>query len=61
MVGRREKQLQRFRLLSTMLIGARASQELPAQVARLEARRVLLVTDRFFAQNGLAARFAHRT
>src|SRR5437868_3276247 len=46
-----------FQIPSIILFGAGASLELPAQVKRLQATRVLLVTDPFFAQNGLAERF----
>ncbi len=46
-----------FNVPATIVTGAGASQELPAQIQRLRARRVLLVTDGFFASNGLAARF----
>jgi alcohol dehydrogenase class IV len=46
-----------FNVPATILTGAGASQELPAQIQRLRARRVLLVTDGFFAANGLAKRF----
>jgi alcohol dehydrogenase len=47
-----------FNVPGTILTGAGASGELPAQVTRLGARRVLLVTDRFVAQlagDGVAA------
>jgi alcohol dehydrogenase class IV len=47
-----------FQIPATVLFGAGASGELPALVKRLGARRVLLVTDPFFAGNGLADRFA---
>ncbi|HEU4325218.1 MAG TPA: iron-containing alcohol dehydrogenase [Roseiflexaceae bacterium] len=47
-----------FQVPGTIITGAGASQELPAQVRRLRARRVLLVTDRFFEASGLAGRFA---
>src|SRR5689334_21849692 len=48
-----------FQVPSVVLFGAGASQELPAQVKRLQATRVLLVTDRFFVQNGLEERLVH--
>ena len=46
-----------FNVPSTILIGAGASAELAPQLARLGARRVLLVTDAFMVSSGLAARF----
>lgn len=46
-----------FNVPSTIITGAGASQELAGQIKRLEARRVLLVTDRFFEENGLAGQF----
>jgi alcohol dehydrogenase len=45
-----------FQIPSTLLFGAGAIEELPAQVKRLQAGRVLLVTDAFFARSGLADR-----
>ncbi|HLJ57299.1 MAG TPA: iron-containing alcohol dehydrogenase, partial [Chthonomonadaceae bacterium] len=45
-----------FQAPAVVLTGAGASLELPAQVKRLGAT-VLLVTDRYFASNGLADRF----
>lgn len=45
-----------FQMPPTLLFGAGAMEELPAQVKRLQAERVLLVTDPFFAGNGLADR-----
>ncbi|MBC8078030.1 MAG: iron-containing alcohol dehydrogenase [Chloroflexales bacterium] len=47
-----------FNLPGTIITGAGASQELPAQIRRLGAMRVLLVTDRFLEQQGLAGQFA---
>ncbi len=44
-----------FNVPPTIIVGAGASRELPTQIKRLRATRVLLVTDRFFEQNGLAA------
>lgn len=49
-----------FNVPSTIVTGAGASRELPAQVKRLGAGRILLVTDRFFERNGLAAGFVRR-
>jgi alcohol dehydrogenase class IV len=46
-----------FNLPGTIITGGGASQELPAQVRRLGAQSVLLVTDRFLERQGLAARF----
>jgi alcohol dehydrogenase class IV len=46
-----------FHVPSTIVTGAGASLELPAQLKRLGARSALLVTDGHFAQNGLAERF----
>lgn len=45
-----------FQMPSTVLFGGGAIEELPTQVKRLQAGRVLLVTDAFFASNGLADR-----
>jgi alcohol dehydrogenase class IV len=45
-----------FNVPAAVVVGEGALAELPAQVRRLGAQRVLLVTDRFFATNGLAAR-----
>jgi alcohol dehydrogenase class IV len=47
-----------FQIPSTILFGAGASRELPNQVKRLRARHALIVTDPFFAQNGLADEFS---
>lgn len=47
-----------FNLPGTIITGAGASQELPEQIRRLGAARVLLVTDRFLEQQGVAGRFA---
>jgi alcohol dehydrogenase class IV len=44
-------------LPSTILMGAGASKELPAQLKRLGARHALIVTDAFFKHNGLADSF----
>ncbi len=46
-----------FNVPSTISFGAGASRELPAHVQRLGKRHVLLVTDAFFAGNGLADEF----
>jgi alcohol dehydrogenase class IV len=46
-----------FNVPAAIITGAGASAELPAQLARLGVRRVLLVTDGFMVQSGLAARF----
>jgi alcohol dehydrogenase len=46
-----------FNIPSTIITGAGASTELVPQLARLGARRVLLVTDAFMVSSGLAARF----
>jgi len=46
-----------FNLPSTILIGAGASRALPAQLERLGVQRALIVTDAFFASNGLADAF----
>jgi alcohol dehydrogenase class IV len=43
---------------STLVIGAGASREVPAHLQRLGARHALIVTDPFFAGNGLAEEFA---
>ncbi len=45
-----------FNVPPTVLVGAGASQEAATQVKRLGAERVLLVTDAFLEQTGLAAR-----
>ncbi|MCC6421156.1 MAG: iron-containing alcohol dehydrogenase [Gemmataceae bacterium] len=45
-----------FNVPPTVLVGAGASQEAATQVKRLGAERVLLVTDTFLEQTGLAAR-----
>jgi alcohol dehydrogenase class IV len=45
-----------FNVPAAVVVGEGALGELPAQVRRLGARRVLVVTDRFFATNGLADR-----
>jgi alcohol dehydrogenase class IV len=44
-----------FNIPATIIIGGGASQATAAQVKRLQARRVLLVTDSFLAKNGVAA------
>ena len=44
-------------LPATILIGAGASKELPAQLKRLNAHHALIVTDPYFKQNGLADSF----
>jgi alcohol dehydrogenase class IV len=46
-----------FNVPSTILLGAGASRELPAQLRRLGAQHALIVTDAFFAGNGLADAF----
>jgi alcohol dehydrogenase class IV len=46
-----------FNVPATIVMGAGASRELVPQLARLEARRVLFVTDAFMEASGLAARF----
>ncbi len=46
-----------FQVPATIVHGAGSSAELPAQLKRLDATRVMLVTDPYFAQNGLADRF----
>lgn len=46
-----------FNVPATILTGAGASKELPNQIKRLQAQRVLIVTDSFFASNGLADSF----
>lgn len=48
-----------FNLPASIIVGAGASREAGAQVRRLEARRVLLVSDAFLERSGLAGRFAH--
>lgn len=45
-----------FNIPSTIITGAGAIQELPDQIRRLGARRVLLVTDQFFARSGMTHR-----
>lgn len=45
-----------FDVPSTIITGAGAVEELPRQVRRLGAHRLLLVTDRFLEQSGLVAR-----
>lgn len=45
-----------FNLPATVLCGGGALGELPKQLQRLEAKRVLLVTDEFIVRSGLAAR-----
>jgi alcohol dehydrogenase class IV len=47
-----------FNVPSTIAFGAGASGELPAHLQRLGARHALIVTDPFFAGNGLASEFA---
>lgn len=47
-----------FQVPGTILVGAGARHELPAQVQQLGAKRVLIVTGPSFAQNGLAAALA---
>jgi alcohol dehydrogenase class IV len=44
-----------FNIPSTVAFGAGAINELPTHVRRLGARRALVVTDAFFASNGLAS------
>lgn len=46
-----------FNVPSTIAFGAGARRELPTQLKRLSARHALIVTDPFFAQNGLADQF----
>jgi alcohol dehydrogenase class IV len=46
-----------FNIPATIITGAGASRELVPQLARLGTRRVLLVTDAFMEQSGLAGRF----
>jgi len=46
-----------FSVPSTILIGAGASRELPAQLRRLGAQHALIVTDAFLASSGLADAF----
>jgi alcohol dehydrogenase class IV len=46
-----------FNVPPSIVVGAGASAQLPEQVKRLGAERVLLVTDGFFVANGLAERF----
>ena len=46
-----------FNVPSTILLGAGASRELPAQLRRLGVQHALIVTDAFFAGNGLADAF----
>jgi alcohol dehydrogenase class IV len=46
-----------FNVPGTIIAGAGASQELPAQARALGATRALLVTDGFMVSNGLAGRF----
>ena len=50
--------ISQFNIPSTVIIGAGASRELVPQLARLGARRILLVSDAFMAASGLIARFA---
>jgi alcohol dehydrogenase class IV len=50
--------LQTFNIPATIIVGAGASRELPAQARQLGARRALLVTDRFLEQGGTPANFA---
>jgi alcohol dehydrogenase len=45
-----------FNVPAAVVVGQGALGELPGQVQRLGAQRVLLVTDKFFAANGLADR-----
>jgi alcohol dehydrogenase len=47
-----------FNVPAAVVIGEGALAELPIQVKRLGGRRALLVTDAFFARNGLADRVA---
>ena len=47
-----------FNVPASIIVGAGASRELVAQVRRLEARRVLLVSDAFLERSGLAGQFA---
>lgn len=46
-----------FNVPPSIVVGAGASAQLPELVKRLGAKRVLLVTDSFFATNGLAEHF----
>lgn len=46
-----------FNIPGTLIIGAGASKELVPRLARLRARRALLVTDAFMEASGLAGRF----
>jgi alcohol dehydrogenase class IV len=46
-----------FNVPATIVTGAGASRDLVPQLARLDARRVLFVTDAFMEESGLAARF----
>jgi alcohol dehydrogenase class IV len=50
--------ISQFNVPSTVIIGAGASRELVPQLARLGARRVLMVTDAFMVSSGVAERFA---
>jgi alcohol dehydrogenase class IV len=47
-----------FNLPATIVFGAGCSRELPAHVQRLDGTHALIITDAFFAGNGLAAEFA---
>jgi alcohol dehydrogenase class IV len=49
-----------FNVPASIVVGAGASRELAAQVRRLEARRVLLVSDAFLERSGLTAQFAQQ-
>jgi alcohol dehydrogenase len=46
-----------FNVPATIIAGAGASRELAPQLARLGARRILLVTDAFMESSGVAGRF----
>jgi len=46
--------ISQFNIPATLIIGAGASRELVTQLARIGARRVLLVTDAFMESSGLA-------
>jgi len=50
--------ISQFNVPSTLVFGAGASRELVPQLARIGARRVLLVTDAFMVSSGLAGRFS---
>ena len=46
--------LAQFNVPSTIIVGAGASKEVAAQAIRLKANRILLVTDSYLEQCGLA-------